>query len=1071
MIQQEIVDRYPLSALQQGMLLHHLTAPEAGVDIEQILCSLRESIEPARMRQAWQRVVERHPVFRTAFEHRGAEPMQLVYRAVDMPWEEQDWTGYARQDQESRIHELLAQDRRRGFDMTKAPLLRLSVIRLADAEYYLLWTFHHALIDGRSFPGVLNEAFAFYEAGSAEPPALPLPRPYRDYIDWLQTQDLSRGEFYWRTQLKGFSAPTSLVVDKQVAHAALADRQGDERIFLDEETSSALKLLARDNNLTMNTLVQGAWAILLSRYSGSDDVAFGAVHACRKSTFEGADDSIGIFINTLPLRVCVAQDAGVLDWLRQVRNHWMSMRDYEHTPLVQVQKWSEVPAGKPLFESILMFDNYELDERMRAQGGKWARRSFRLYEQTGYPITLTVYAGSSICLQIEFDPARLERATIVRMLHHLKSLLVGMLDSTKRRVADLPLLISEERQQLLVEFNNTDVAYSSHAVVHRLFEDQVKRTPTSIAAACSGKQITYEELNRRANQLAHYLRRCGVGPDVLVGVCVERSVELLVALLGVLKSGGAYVPLDPLFPKERLAQILEDADAPVLVTQSELLSVLPAFSKNTIFIDRPETAAERTENPVGEVGPANLAYTIFTSGSTGRPKGVQIEHQSVVNLLESMGREPGLTSDDVFVAVTTISFDIAGLELFLPLIKGGRVVMATREDAMDGRSLAALLESSGATVMQATPATWRLLLENGWPGRKQMKILCGGEAMPPEIAKELVPRCASLWNVYGPTETTIWSTVWRVSSAEVPVPIGRPIANTQVYVLDRMGQPVPVGVTGELYIAGDGVARGYLNRPELNADRFVHNPFVNGDGRRMYKTGDVARWRPEGILECLGRNDHQVKIRGYRIELGDIEATLSAHADVAQAVVNVLETPAGEKKLVAYIVSANGQFPLAEQLRRFVSGKLPEYMLPVAYVPLQTVPLTPNGKVDRKALPAITDFEVESGRWSAPANEIERKIAAIWSEVLGVSHVGRESNFFEIGGDSLSIIRVRSRLERALGNDVAVVEMFRNPTVRTLAEYLGGGEQETIVMRTREQINAQKELARRRLQRRQLRMN
>lgn len=1061
----EPIESYALSPMQHGMLLHYLKDPTAGTDIEQIVCSLAEGIEAGPLRQAWERVIHRHPVLRTAFRYEdGEEPTQTVYSELPLFWEELDWRG--NDDVQQSLMIFLITDRHRPFDMKCGPLLRLTLIRVADAEYKLVWTFHHILIDGRSFPLLLNEAFGFYEAIRENREFTPTsPRRYRDYIDWLQQQDHSNAEAYWGEQLSGFTTPTRVAVSSaRNSDTCDTDRQGDTRVFLSNRTTSALVQFAKSHGLTLNTLVQGAWALLLSRYSGEEDVMYGVVRAGRKSSIPGADEMIGLFMNTVPLRVKINREATIIDWLKELRARWVSMRDYEHTPLVQVQKLSSVPHGTSLFDSILMFDSYQLDELLKQQGGKWASRSFRLYEQTGYPITLTVYSGTELCLQIEFDRSQYSPDVVQRMLGHLRTLLEGMPEGAGMRVGDLGMLTSDEKHRITVEWNQTAQDYSRNSTVHELFELQAERTPEAIAVVCDRQKLTYSDLDRRANQLAHLLQKRGVKPDTLVGLCVERSLEMVVAVLGILKSGAAYVPLDPAFPKERLALILEDSGTSILVTQGDVTQCLPEFPGQTVFLDDPELSDCAAGNIGRSATPDNLAYVIFTSGSTGRPKGVQIEHRAVVNFLESMKQEPGLNATDTLLAVTTLSFDIAGLELFLPLIAGARVVIATREAVIDGRLLVKLLDEHHATVMQATPTTWRLMIESGWTGNDGLKILCGGEPMPSDLAQELLSRCASLWNVYGPTETTIWSTLCQVTSPDTPIPIGKAIANTQVFILDRELHPVPVGVTGELYIGGDGLARGYLNRPDLTAERFVPNPYPGS--ARIYKTGDLCRWRQDGSIECLGRNDHQVKIRGHRIELGDIEAALATHPEVKQAVVSVQERGTADKRLVAYIVPNDANVPMGEELRKYLADRLPDYMVPAAFMAISTVPLTPNGKIDRKALPPVGEIASErDGTWRPPENETERTIAAAWREVLEVADIGNNSNFFDLGGDSLLMIRVRGKLEHALNCDLPIIEMFRHPTVGALANYLTGREaSRTVVARSRQEIAANKESARRRLQ-------
>lgn len=572
---------------------------------------------------------------------------------------------------------------------------------------------------------------------------------------------------------------------------------------------------------------------------------------------------------------------------------------------------------------------------------------------------------------------------------------------------------------------------SSHSV-HQLFEAQAARTPNANAVTCENETLTYEQLNVRANQIAHWLQQHGIRSEKLVGLCVERSVNAVTALLGILKAGGAYVPLDPAFPKKRLEQILEDSRPEVMITQPEMKQMVSSFAKHTLLMDTANLASLSQENPHPEVQSHNLAYVIFTTGSTGRPKGVQIEHRALTNLLQSMAREPGLTADDILLAVTTLSFDIAGLEIFLPLIVGARVVIVRRDIAFDGGALRQFLETSGATLMQATPITWRMLLESGWTGCEGLKILCGGEAMPPDLAGELIPRCSSLWNLYGPTETTIWSTISRVNSAESRIPIGRPIANTQAYIVDSELRQVPVGAVGELLIGGEGLARGYLNHPELTAERFIPNSFSRNKAARLYKTGDVCQYRHDGAIEYLGRTDSQVKIRGYRVELGDVEAALESHPGVKQAAIKLVDHPGREKSLVGYVVGTAEM----EELRAYLVERLPGYMLPSMYVRLTELPLTPNRKVDRKALPVPDANTAPGDNYVSPRSSVEKKVAESAAKLLGLERVGANDNFFLMGGQSLFCTQLVARIQSNFGVELSVRSIFESPTPAQLARQI-----------------------------------
>ena len=613
-------------------------------------------------------------------------------------------------------------------------------------------------------------------------------------------------------------------------------------------------------------------------------------------------------------------------------------------------------------------------------------------------------------------------------------------DSGPHRVTVTAKTLPPDGIQNAWERSQTRADYPRDLCVHQLLEDQARRNPESIALEFQGQSLSYAELDARSNQLAHFLRKRGVRAEQLVGVCLERSLEMVVALLGILKAGGAYVPLDPAYPSDRIKYVLDDAHVALLLTQDSMLASLPSTSAEVICLD-PEWLVfqhEGTEPVATEVTPANLAYVIYTSGSTGKPKGVQLEHRSVVNFLCSMRRQPGMTADDVLVAVTTLSFDIAGLELYLPLLVGGRLVIASREATFDGRLLTQLLEQSGVTIMQATPTTWRVLLESGWEGSPKLKVLVGGEALSADLARQLAMRCGAVWNMYGPTETTIWSSVYKVEGRdEKLVPIGTPIANTTFYILDSNRQPVIEAAEGELYIGGEGLARGYFERAELTAEKFVSDPFSSQPGARLYRTGDLARYKPDGNVEFLGRIDHQVKIRGFRIELGEIEAVLEQHSGVNQAVVIAREDTPGDKRLVAYFVPETPCTVTSAELRQHAGKQLPDYMTPTAFVQMEKLPLTPNGKVDRKALPPpmVNDFEAQA-EFIPPRDSTERKLVQLWEEVLGIRPISVTANFFELGGRSILAARLFTRILRTFGEELPLSTLFRSPTVEQLAKEL-----------------------------------
>jgi amino acid adenylation domain-containing protein len=1061
-----IEDIYELSPTQQGMLFHTLYAAESGVYFDQCALTLRGKIDRDAFVEAWRQTIASHGVLRTSFHWEKVEkPLQVVHRQVALPLDQHDWQELSPSEQQDRLQAFLSSEMERGFDLSRAPLMRLALIQTGADSFYFTWCNHHLLLDGWSRATLFREVLTSYEAlrqGQNLSPRAGV--PYRNYIAWLRQQDLARAENYWRETLRGFSEPTPLLGALPAGDVHDHEQRYEEQtVSIEPETTAALLMLARRHELTLNTLMQGAWGVMLSRYAVVNDVVFGATVSGRPPTLPDVESLVGLFINTLPVRLRVSGNESLLTLLKRLQRQQLEMREYEYSPLVQVQGWSEAPRGVPLFESIVVFENYPIDPALSEGESSIKVMETMTVGRTNYPLTVMIRPGAELTLEISYDCGRFETASVQRMLGHFKKLLsdmaAGALDLP---VSSLSLLTESERRELLVEFNHTRRDYPPSGGLHRLFEAQVQRTPGATAVVSDSESLSYSELNERANRLAQHLLSLGVRAEQRVGILVERSTSMVVSLLGALKAGGCYVPLDSLYPAERLAYMMTDAGIAVLLTERRLAASLGqavdamqvvymdeweakfqavAGASAAATVDDAPSAVERSPAATNlgvEVSDAQLAYLIYTSGSTGQPKGVMISHGAVVNLLRAMSDEPGLDGDGRLLAVTTLSFDIAALELFLPLIKGARLVLATRETASDPLRLIAQMEREGISVMQATPATWRMLLEAGWTGRPGLKILCGGEALPADLAVALKSRGQSLWNMYGPTETTIWSLVSEVSrEGNERVSIGRPIANTQVYVLDENWEPAPVGVVGELCLGGAGLARGYWQRAELTADKFIPDGFNKDEaGARLYRTGDLARYLESGELEFLGRVDHQVKLRGYRIELGEIEAALCSHEGVRAAVVTASEGTGGEKRLVAYVVGAaldGGDLSTAE-LRERLRERLPDYMVPAAIVLMAELPLTPNGKVNRKALPAPKwmsqelNVDHETGR-----TPIEQMVASIWSDTLGVERVGTRDNFFELGGHSLLATRVISRLREAFQLDLPVRDLFESPTVAGLA--------------------------------------
>ncbi|MEW5958866.1 MAG: amino acid adenylation domain-containing protein, partial [Chloroflexota bacterium] len=1003
----------------------------------------------AALEQSLNEIVRRHESLRTSLAEIDGALCQVIRPTMSLPLPLVDLSSLSEQDRAVELKRQVVEAARQPFNLSQGPLLRARLLRLTPTEHVLHIVIHHIIYDRWSQSLLRRELLALYQAFSAgRPSPLPeLPIQYGDYAvwqqAWLQGQVLEEQLAYWKKQLGGKLPALDLPADRPRPPVQTFNG-GYQKFTLSQALTQALRELSHRENVTLYMTLIAAFKTLLHRYTGQEDILIGSPIANR--TRVEVEQLVGFFVNTLVLRTDFSGDPTFQTLLKRVSQ--MAFAAYAHQDLPFEKLVEELQPERdlsrhPIFQVLFVLKN--LPERDLPNPPGLTVERFEIEHRTA-KFDLSLYVdedGPEIKAFFEYNTDLFEAATIERMIGHFQTLLEGIVADPGRPLSTLPLLTGAERPQLLVAWNDTRTDYPQTHCLHQLFEAQVDRTPDATAVLFEEDRLTYQQLDHKANQLAHHLRALGVGPETLVGIYMDRSVEMMVGLLGILKAGGAYVPLDPAFPPERIGFMLSDSQAALLLTQQHLVSNLPGPAANILCLDTdwPEiaatalTAEKNGERPAGGAKPDNLAYVIYTSGSTGKPKGVQIPHQAAVNFLTSMAQEPGLTPDDVLLAVTTLSFDIALLELFLPLIRGAQVVIASRAIAADGQQLQACLDRTGATVLQATPATYRLLLEAGWQGHSRLKILCGGEALPQDLARRLLACGASLWNMYGPTETTVWSAVHRIEPQDDPISIGRPIANTEIYILDKHLRPVPVGITGELHIGGHGLARGYLNRPELTAEKFIQHPFSHDPAARIYKTGDLARYLPNGAIECLGRLDHQVKVRGYRIELGEIEVLLRQHPVIEEAVVVVRELTPGEKRLAAYLIAAQ---PLSTpELRSFLRDKLPEYMIPSIFVFLEALPLTPNGKVDRKALPAPHQAEPKrSDALLAPRDTLEFQISRIWAEVLGRKSIGVQDNFFEVGGHSLLAVRLFNQIEQLTGQRLPLATLFQAPTIEQLAKIL-----------------------------------
>ncbi|MGH8612423.1 MAG: amino acid adenylation domain-containing protein [Gammaproteobacteria bacterium] len=1041
--QQGIEDVYPLTAVQTGMLFHSRYAPEEGLYVQQVSCTLEGQLDRGAFVRAWQAVIDKHPVLRTAFMEEGyGRPLQVVHRQVGVPLVEKDWRGVSPARQAQRWRELLDADRRQGFDFSRAPLMRLILIRCGEeGRYRFLWSHHHALLDGWC-PGLIFkdvlQAYAALRKG--QPVALAGARPYRDYVAWLEQQDRETAAAYWRRALAGVSAPTPLGINRPIR--TQRSQYAEQCLSLSTEVTRALSEFAKRHQLTLNTLVQGAWALLLSHYGSEREVIFGVTVAGRPAELVGVESMVGLFINTLPLRVTLPPRAGVVDWLQGLMRQNAELRQYEYSSLVDVHGCSEMARTQPLFESIVVFENYPVERALQGLGEDFEIRELVFNEQTHYPLTLVGLPGEWLELRLAYDRRRFDERAIRRLLGHLKQLLTGLVNHPTACLSELSIITQPERQQLALWQRPAAQPTPVVATLTTRFEAVVARQGKAVALVSENARLSYAELNARANQLAHHLRIQGVGPEDRIGLCMRRGPSLVIGIVGILKTGAAYVPLDPEYPPARLQHMIADAGVALVLTESALTADLTHC--RTLLLDRDAQliAQQSCENLCPTGTPAMAAYVIYTSGSTGRPKGVVVSHRNVVRLFDATGAELGFNGSDVWTLFHSHAFDFSVWEIWGALLYGGRLVVVPQSVTRAPEDLHRLIREQGITVLNQTPSSFYQLdaadAEQAAGLSPLRLVIFGGEALDLRRLHGWFARYGDqrpeLVNMYGITETTIHVTLEPLTKARARGQngsvIGRPLLDLETVILDRYGHPVPVGVPGEFYVGGEGLARGYLGQPGLTAERFVPNPFSLLPGARLYRTGDLARYLDNGTIEYLGRLDQQVKIRGYRIELGEIEAHLLAHPQVKDACVVVREDRPGDQRLIAYIVSPGASLG-SEDLRAYLKGILPDYMVPSLYVFMGALPLTPNGKQDRKALPA-PELDLQT-RCVAPRNPLEQRLAAVFAEVLGVERVGIYDDFFELGGHSLTATQAMGRINKAFPVKLPLQSLFERSTVAELA--------------------------------------
>lgn len=1023
----------PLSFGQERIWLFESLIPGTATYHSVATLRIHGAVDVQALAFAVTSVVARHESLRTLYGEDAGRPWQRVLPEAAVMLQILDLREVDADRQAQALQTQLREVASKPFDLRREPLLRATLATLAPEQHALQLVVHHIAADGWSLGVILDDLAAAYADGTggtraAEPPRVPYVAFARAQRERLSGDHLDGLLSFWRNRLA--RAPAVLQLPIRPSPPKRTYRTAGVPVRIPSEVLGRIEALAVSSGATPFMVLLAAFRLLLRRYSGQTDILVGTQVGSRPDV--ALERVVGFFVNTLVLRGSVDDHESFHALLARVRDETLDAFAHQQAPFERVV--DTVSPQRDLRRSVLVQANFNLQNN-RVEAPRLPGLHVELEMAGGNTdVDLDLYLQperDALHGVLQFQEDLFDLRTIQRMARQFEALVAALTSRPAMPVGRHPLLVAQEREQVIEHWNATRSVFDADRPVFLDIVRRAEEAPERVALRFGAREWTYRSLRQRVRSLASRLRALGVGRGDIVGMCLPRSDDTVIAMLGILEAGAAYLPLDPGYPADRLVYMLEDSRARVVVTSGSYADGLPVEGRQVLRLDTLADADADDGFPV-VVGPDDLAYVLYTSGSTGRPKGVQISHCNLVSFLTAMRQRPGFAASDILLGVTSPSFDIAGLEIYLPLVCGAQLVIAGAEAATDGTVLAALLDSAGATCMQATPSTWRMLIDSGWQGRAGLRALCGGEALPQTLADALGARCASLWNMYGPTETTIWSTCDQVLPDE-PVTLGRPIANTRAYVLDPALQPSPVSAPGRLFIGGPGVARGYLGRPALTAERFVPDPFASTPGSRMYDTGDLVRWREDGRLEFLGRDDGQVKVRGFRIELGELEAVLRDHPSINEAVVVARSSASGETALHGFVTARSGAEIQLDGVRAHVKQRLPDYMVPARLAVLEALPLTPNGKIDRKALPEIEPGAAAEVGHLSPRNETEATLARIWADVLGVERVGVDDNFFAIGGHSLLATRVAFRIRESLKVDVGAMAVFEHPTIAELA--------------------------------------
>ncbi|MEO6230171.1 MAG: non-ribosomal peptide synthase/polyketide synthase [Ferruginibacter sp.] len=1041
---EQVEGLYRLSGLQQGMLFHGLYDDQSGAYIEQFKCDLVNA-NLDHLKNSWQQVLKNHSILRSGFYYDVfTVPVQCVYQQVSLPVEVIDFSGLNSADQATAVNKYEAADRQQGFDFTAAPLMRIGLLKLSEDRYRMVWTSHHILFDGWSMPLLMEEFLSTYESLNNGTAIVEQEEDkFEDYIRYIERNNKDAEESFWRNYMKGIGQGTLLpFINTTSERTKGAGSYQSLRLHFDEKQTSVILDYAQRNRVTVNTVMQSVWSLMLQRYTGNKDIVYGVIVSGRPDELPNVEKRVGMYINTLPLHATIEENQPITDWLKLLQDQQVAARQYQYTPLQNIKSWSGVPGD--LFDCLLIFENYPVSEIIGARKWSLGIENVKVNEQTNYPLNLIVSSAKELNIDFSYNTALLKEVYVKEMHDHFEHILNQFIANEKVQAADIQLITAEQKNQLLVDFNNTAVAYPKDKTFVDLFMEGVDKFASNTAVIFEQQQITYKELNERSNQLAHLLIDKGLKPQTLVPVCLDRSINLVVAILGVLKAGCAYVPIDPEYPADRISFMLENSDADIVITSNESKSKLVSAS-NPFILELDESLSILEGLPVRNIQlskPHQLAYVIYTSGSTGKPKGAGVFHKSIVSLAQWYVREFSINETDRAIIISSPAFDLTQKNIWGPLIAGAAIVMPATT-YYDNRLIINCIREKAVTIINCAPHAFYPLAEedvsvSSLPTLRL--VVLGGEPIHLHRLKNWVLSDGydcEIVNSYGPTECTDIASFYRMKQpAEYfnkLIPMGHPNDNVQLYILDKSGQLLPIGLMGEIYIGGDGVGAGYVKDDNLTSQKFISNPFSKEPGSRLYKTGDLGLWLPDGNIEYLGRIDDQVKIRGYRIELGEIETVLQQSGLVHQSVVLAKENSEGTKRLIGYVVPASNFSK--DAVTDYLRSRLPDYMVPQLWVELDALPLTPNGKVDKKSLPDVAANELLGNEYVAPSNELENHLATTWQKLLGIERVGIHDNFFELGGDSILTIQVVSRIRR-LGYELQPRDIFIHQTIARLSAAL-----------------------------------